>query len=182
MTAPVKSGGELFIVDNSETEWKGLRYLQDWTEIASAFDIATGFFEIGSLLALDGKWQKLDKMRILMGDQATARTRQAILEGLRQHVCQKLDASLEGEKESNDLLAGAAATRPEAETRGGFPSIWVLRLPGLIADQLSPPGRTACQRAFHPFCRKPPGRFSACARRCRHREAGMGQGAPNKAP
>jgi superfamily II DNA or RNA helicase len=105
----MKSGGELFIVDNSETEWKGLRYLQDWTEIASAFDIATGFFEIGSLLALDGKWQKLDHIRILMGDQASARTKQAILEGLRQHVCQKLDASLEVEKESNDLLAGAAA-------------------------------------------------------------------------
>ena len=109
MTAPAKSGGELFIVDNSDTDWKGLRYLQDWTEIASSFDIATGFFEIGSLLALDGKWQKLDRIRILMGDEATARTRQAILEGLRQHVCQKLDASLESEKESNDLLAGAAA-------------------------------------------------------------------------
>ena len=109
MTAPTKSGGELFIVDNSETEWKGLRYLQDWTEIASAFDIATGFFEIGSLLALDGKWQKLDRIRILMSDQASARTRQALLEGLRQHVCRKLDASLEGEKESNDLLAGTAA-------------------------------------------------------------------------
>ena len=34
------SGGELFIVDNSESDWKGLRYLEDWTEIASAFDIA----------------------------------------------------------------------------------------------------------------------------------------------
>src|SRR5512140_2913606 len=96
------SGGELFIADKSDSEWKGLKYLQDWTEIASAFDIATGFFEIGSLLALDGKWQKLDKIRILMGDQATARTKQAILEGLRQLVCQKLDASLEAEKESND--------------------------------------------------------------------------------
>ena len=109
MTALMKSGGELFIVDNSETEWKGLRYLQDWTEIASAFDIATGFFEIGSLLALDGKWQKLDNIRILMGDQATARTRQALLEGVRKHVCQKLDASLEAEKETNDMLAGTAA-------------------------------------------------------------------------
>jgi len=106
---PARSGGELFIVDNSDESWKGLRYLQDWTEIASAFDIATGFFEIGSLLALDGKWQKLDRIRILMGDQASARTKQAILEGLRQHVCRKLDASLENEKESNDLLAGTAA-------------------------------------------------------------------------
>ena len=43
-------GGELFIVDNSDSEWKGLKYLQDWTEIAKAFDIASGFFEIGSLL------------------------------------------------------------------------------------------------------------------------------------
>jgi len=56
-----KAGGELFIVDNSDEAWKGLRYLQDWTEIASAFDIATGFFEIGALLALDGTWRKLDK-------------------------------------------------------------------------------------------------------------------------
>jgi hypothetical protein len=27
---------------------------------------------------LDGKWQKLDKIRVLMGDEATARTKQAI--------------------------------------------------------------------------------------------------------
>jgi hypothetical protein len=77
MTASAKSGGELFIVDNSDTEWKCLRYLQDWTEIATAFDIITGFFEISSQLALDGKWQKLEEVRIPMGDQATARTRQA---------------------------------------------------------------------------------------------------------
>lgn len=102
-------GGELFIVDNSDSDWKGLRYLQEWTEIASGFDIATGFFEIGSLLALDGKWQKLDQIRILMGDQATARTRQAILEGLRRRVCEKLDASIEKEKEGNDFLLGARA-------------------------------------------------------------------------
>ncbi|HXP62229.1 MAG TPA: phospholipase D-like domain-containing protein, partial [Dongiaceae bacterium] len=108
MSEPPK-GGELFIVDNSDESWKGLRYLQDWTEIASSFDIATGFFEIGSLLALDGKWQKLDSLRILMGDQAPARTRQAILEALRKHACRKLDASLEAEKEANDMLVGAAA-------------------------------------------------------------------------
>jgi hypothetical protein len=44
-----------------------------------------------------------------MGDQATARTRQAILEGLRRHVCERLDASMEREKEANDFLAGAKA-------------------------------------------------------------------------
>jgi len=44
MTDSPRSGGELCIVDNSDESWKGLRYLQDWTEIASAFEIATGFF------------------------------------------------------------------------------------------------------------------------------------------
>jgi superfamily II DNA or RNA helicase len=104
-----ESGGELFIVDNSETEWKGLKYLHDWTEIASAFDIATGFFEIGALLALQPGWQKLDKIRILLGDEMTARTRQALLEGLRERTKRVLDASIENEKEANDFLAGVPA-------------------------------------------------------------------------
>ena len=78
MSESPKSSGELFIVDNSDENWKGLKYLQDWTEIASAFDIATGYFEIGSLLSMDGKWQKLNKIRILMGNEVPARTRQAI--------------------------------------------------------------------------------------------------------
>lgn len=104
-----KPGGELFIVDNSDEDWKGLRYLEDWTEIASAFDIATGFFEIGALLALKGKWEKLSKIRILMGDEMTARTKQALLDGLRAKITGKLDASLEENKETNDFLAGVAA-------------------------------------------------------------------------
>jgi len=99
----------LFIVDNSDENWKGLRYLADWTEIAEAFDVATGFFEIGSLLALDGKWQGLSKIRILMGDEMSARTRQTLLEGLRQQVTERLDASLENEKERNDFLQGVDA-------------------------------------------------------------------------
>ena len=105
----ITSGGELFIVDNSDESWKGLKYLQDWTEIASAFDIATGYFEIGALLALDGKWQKLDKIRILMGNEVSARTRQAILDGLQKEIKTKLDASIEAEKEKNDFLSGAPA-------------------------------------------------------------------------
>jgi hypothetical protein len=106
---PAKSGGELFIVDNSDDAWKGLRYLQDWTDLASAFDIATGDFEIGALLALDGRWQKLDKIRILMGDEVAARTRRTILEALQKQVAARLDASLEDEKEKNDFLAGVPA-------------------------------------------------------------------------
>ena len=103
------SGGELFIVDNSESDWKGLRYLEDWTELASSFDIASGYFEMGALLALDGKWQKLDKIRILMGDEVSIRTHQAILESLRNSIQSKLDDSIEAEKEKNDFLRGAPA-------------------------------------------------------------------------
>lgn len=36
-------GRELFIVDNSGENWKGVRHLGDWRAIASNFDIATGF-------------------------------------------------------------------------------------------------------------------------------------------
>lgn len=109
MTDSSRTAGELFIVDNSDDAWKGIRYLQDWTEIASAFDIATGYFEIGALLALEGKWQKLEKIRILMGDEVSARTKQALLEGLKKKVAEVLDASAEETKESNDFLTGAAA-------------------------------------------------------------------------
>lgn len=40
---PKKSGGELFIVDNADDDWKVQRYLHDWCEVARAFDIATGY-------------------------------------------------------------------------------------------------------------------------------------------
>src|SRR5664279_4421627 len=101
-------GGDLFIVDNSDQDWKVRRYLHDWTELAHSFDIATGYFEIGALLALDGQWQKLDHIRILMGDEVTKRTKKAILAGL-QEVQKKLDASIENEKEKNDFLVGVPA-------------------------------------------------------------------------
>ena len=43
------SAGELFTVDNSDDLSNRLKSLHDRTEIASTFDIATGFFEIDSL-------------------------------------------------------------------------------------------------------------------------------------
>lgn len=100
--------GELFIVDNADSEWKVARYLREWCEIARAFDIATGYFEIGALLDLDGQWQKLERIRILMGDEVSLRTRQAF-EAAVSRVAAVLDASLESEKEKNDFLAGVPA-------------------------------------------------------------------------
>ncbi len=76
------TGRSLFIVDNSVAGWTGLRYLEEWADIARAFDVAAGFFEIGALLALDGKWQGLEKIRVLMGTETTHRTRKALLESV----------------------------------------------------------------------------------------------------
>ncbi len=59
------------------------------------------------MLALDGKWQKLDQIRILMGDEVTKRTHRALSEGLAR-VGQLLDDSIEREKQKNDFLTGVA--------------------------------------------------------------------------
>ena len=101
-------GADLFIVDNSNDQWKAVRYLHDWCEIAKAMDVATGYFEIGALLALDGQWQKLENIRILMGDEVSKRTHDAFQKAL-MGLKQKLDTSIEDEKEKNDFLRGVPA-------------------------------------------------------------------------
>ena len=102
-------GRELFIVDNSVSGWTGLRYLEEWCSIAKAFDIATGYFEIAALLTLDGKWQGLDKIRVLMGAETTHRTRKAMLEAVRTQALDRLDQSIEEDKEPNPFLHGVPA-------------------------------------------------------------------------
>lgn len=99
----------LFIVDNSQEGWAGLDYLREWTDLAKTFDIATGYFEIGALLDLDGDWQKLDQIRILMGDEFTMRTRKALEDALKQRAVDKLDGSVEAEKDINPFLSGLSA-------------------------------------------------------------------------
>lgn len=49
-SSPHKADGNLFIVDNSDEQWKAQRYLRDWCDIARAFDIATGYSEIGAVI------------------------------------------------------------------------------------------------------------------------------------
>lgn len=105
---PKRTGGELFIVDNADERWKVQRYLHDWCDIARAFDIATAYFEIGALLALDGQWQRLESLRILMGDEVSRRTRKAFEAGLAQ-ITSRLDDSIEAAKEEDDFLSGVPA-------------------------------------------------------------------------
>jgi SNF2 family DNA or RNA helicase len=104
-----QSGSEIFIVDNSDKDWKVREYLKEWSDISHQFDIATGYFEIGSLLALEGKWQQLDKIRILMGDEMTRRTKKTFVDALKSEIENKLDNSIENEKEKNDFLKGVPA-------------------------------------------------------------------------
>ncbi len=74
-----RRGGDLFIVVNSDSQWKVREYLREWSDISNKFDIATGSLEIGALLALDGNWQKLDKIRVLMGRQTYGKVLAKIL-------------------------------------------------------------------------------------------------------
>ncbi len=47
---------------------------------------ATGYFDIGALLALNGEWQQVDETRILMGDEVSGRTKAKILEGIQKRA------------------------------------------------------------------------------------------------
>ncbi len=101
--------GPLFIVDNRASGRNGLDYLREWSELASGIDIATGFFEIGALLDLDGHWQKFDTLRVLMGDDISRRSRKALLMAVRQRAEERLDESIENDKEGEPFLTGVAA-------------------------------------------------------------------------
>jgi superfamily II DNA or RNA helicase len=88
-----------FIVDNTDEHWKALDYVREWCEISSAIDIATGHFEIGALLALDGAWQKVDKIRLLIGGETSRTTADAIAAALDTSITlerQKCDPFLTG--------------------------------------------------------------------------------------
>lgn len=105
---PKKSGSDLFIVDNGDQDWKVRDYLHGWCQLSESIDVATGYFEIGALLALEDEWQKVDRFRILMGDEVSQRTKKAFNEGL-ERIKARLDSSLESEKDKNAFLAGVPA-------------------------------------------------------------------------
>jgi hypothetical protein len=75
-----------------------LRYLAELCGIEKSFDIATRFFEIDSLISLDGNWQGLAKIRILMSSEMTHRNRKLMLEAVKTDVTRIPDPSLEKQK------------------------------------------------------------------------------------
>lgn len=93
---------EQFIVDNTSPEWRALEYVREWCDISDAIDIATGHFEIGAFLALDGAWQKVDKIRLLIGGETSRTTADAIAAAL--------DTSIVVERQTGDaFLTGVEA-------------------------------------------------------------------------
>ncbi|MFZ4614769.1 MAG: helicase-related protein [Rectinemataceae bacterium] len=107
---------ELLIVDNSPGGWTVADYLKQWCEISKRFDIATGNFEIGGFLAMEEAWQKVDEIRVLMGEESTLRTKQAFISALGS-IKKRLDESIEEEKNANEFLNGVPAI-VEAIKRG----------------------------------------------------------------
>ena len=103
-----KPDPEIFIIDNSALERKVLHGLKQWLLDSKAVDIATGFFEIGGLLALEGAWQTVPTIRILMGDEVSRRTKQAFETGLAD-LSQRLERSIDSEKAKDDFLVGLPA-------------------------------------------------------------------------
>ncbi len=68
-------------------------------DVAQSLDVATGFFEVGSFVDLDGKWQHLDHIRLLMGDEINKSSKLAFLQALRRRD------GLERIKEKDDWVA-----------------------------------------------------------------------------
>jgi hypothetical protein len=64
---------------------------------------------IGSLLDLDGHWQRFDKVRILMGDEISHRMKKALLVAVKERAEERLDESLEDDKERDPFLTGVDA-------------------------------------------------------------------------
>lgn len=97
-----RNPAEHFIVDNSDEHWKALEYLRQWCEISDSIDIATGHFELGALLALDGEWQKVRQVRLLIGGDTSRQTADAIAAAL--------DRSIAAERgEQDPFLTGVEA-------------------------------------------------------------------------
>jgi hypothetical protein len=91
-----------FIVDNTSDDWKALQYVREWCDLSESIDIATGHFEIGAFLALDGAWQKVDRIRLLIGGETNRATADAIATAL--------DHSIKVERQEGDaFLMGVEA-------------------------------------------------------------------------
>ena len=99
---------DLYIVDNSTEQQSVKEYLLDWCNVSKQMDIATGYLEIGGLLALDTHWQKLDKIRIILGNEVTKRTKD-VIDKVVESMLSRFNDSINAEHERNEFLVGVPA-------------------------------------------------------------------------
>lgn len=107
---------KLYVVDNSSESQTVKQYLTEWCSVSKQMDIATGYLEIGGLLDIDQSWQKLDKIRIILGNEVTRRT-QEVIEAVRQAFLDHLKDSIDDEQEHNEFLIGVPAIIDAMKTR-----------------------------------------------------------------
>ena len=98
----------LYIVDNSNDNQSVREYLSEWCSISKQMDIATGYMEIGGLLSLDTEWQKLEKIRIILGNEVTKRTK-TVIEAAAASIINQIKNSIDYEQEHNEFLIGVPA-------------------------------------------------------------------------
>ena len=98
----------LYVVDNSSEEQSVKQYLTEWCSVSKQMDIATGYLEIGGLLDLDPNWQKLDKIRIILGSEMTKRTKD-VIDKVVEALLSRLNDSMDEEQEHNEFLIGVPA-------------------------------------------------------------------------
>lgn len=98
----------LYVVDNSTPSQTVKQYLTEWCKVSKQMDIATGYLEIGGLLDLDQNWQKLDKIRIILGNEMTRRTK-SVIDEVVSNMLNRLRESINEEQEHNEFLIGVPA-------------------------------------------------------------------------
>ena len=98
----------LYIVDNSADDQTVKTYLKEWCSVSKQMDIATGYLEVGGLLELDESWQKLDKIRIILGNEVTRRTH-SVLSAAIKAIVDNFHNSIDEEHEKNEFLHGIPA-------------------------------------------------------------------------
>lgn len=98
----------LYVVDNSSDNQTVKQYLTEWCQVSKQMDIATGYLEIGGLLDLDTEWQKLEKIRIILGNEMTKRTK-SVIDKVVEDMLTRLKESVDEEQEHNEFLVGVPA-------------------------------------------------------------------------
>lgn len=106
----------LYVVDNSSELQSVKHYLTEWCSVSKQMDVATGYLEIGGLLDLDQSWQKLDKIRIILGNEVTKRTKE-VIDTVVDAMLSRLKDSVDAEQEHNEFLIGVPAIVEAMKTR-----------------------------------------------------------------